>query len=263
MRVLVSITLVALLCACGKSESTDGSGGAGGGSTGGTGTGGSAGAAGSGGAAAGSGGAAGTGGSGTGGSGTGGSGTGGSGTGGSGTGGGDGGTTTDECQPLCTAIVGAACKSGPTLSSCLLTCKALTSSSKCDPSANAYFVCAKKSGIKCNALDDPYAPGCGLDWLKAIDCATTENPNPAMVTPCASYCKKVVAAGCPNNGTEAECNSNCKWAGATGTGCDDEWSAFLTCANAASFSCFLGYAAAQGCGSQFTAYSKCINAAGK
>lgn len=180
-----------------------------------------------------------------------------------GTAGSGGGTATAGCQPLCDAITAAACSGGPTNSGCLLTCKTLTSSAKCDGTANAYFDCTKTAGIQCNGAGDPYAPGCGLDWLKAIDCATTENPNPAIVTPCADYCKKVVATNCPGNGTEAECNSNCRWLGATGTGCDDEWSGFLSCANQANFSCVLGFAAAQGCGPQFGTYTKCIDDAGK
>jgi len=257
-RLLLPFFLV--YAACGGSDSNDGSGGAssGGGGSGGSATGGSGGASGAAGAA--TGGASGSGGiSGAGGSATGGSG--GAATGGSGGSGGS--STTDQCQPLCDAIVAAKCSSGPTLAGCLLTCKALTSSASCNPTADAYFACAKQSGIKCTAGGEAYAQGCGLDWLKAIDCATTANPNPAIVTPCANYCKKVVAANCPANGTEAECNSNCKWAGATGTGCDDEWGSYLTCANAANFSCLLGYAVAQGCGTTFTAYTKCINAAGK
>ncbi|MBK8998466.1 MAG: hypothetical protein IPM35_22325 [Myxococcales bacterium] len=257
MRARLVLPVLLTLAACGGNDSSDGSGGSSGGGSGGQSSGGSAG---SGGGAGASGGSAGSGTGGSAGSGTGGSSTGG--TGGSSTGGTGGSTATDNCQPLCDAIIAAKCSKGPTMSGCLLTCKALTSSAKCDPTANAYFACAKQSGIQCNAGGDAYAPGCGIDWLKAIDCATTENPNPAIVTPCATYCDKVVAAGCPLNAAKAECNSNCKWFGATGTGCDDEWGTFLGCANSANMVCVLGYAAAQGCGTQFTAYSKCIDAAG-
>jgi hypothetical protein len=116
--------------------------------------------------------------------------------------------------------------------------------------------------VQCNAQGEPVAPGCGVEWLKAIGCAVTSNPNPVMEAPCKTYCDKVVAAGCPNNGTHAECSTNCLWAGATGTGCDDEWGAFLGCANTKTFSCLLGYAVAPGCGTAFTTYTKCINAAG-
>ena len=252
MRVSYLMALLTTLGACGSStentQATGGSsgGGSGGTSSGGTSSGGAAGTAGSGGAAAGSGGVSGGGGISSGGA------------------GGSGGTTaTGECQPFCEAVTGAACSGGPTMAGCLLTCKTLTSSAKCDPTASTYFGCVKKSGVMCNAAGDPYGPGCGVDYLKAVDCATTENPNPAMVTPCADYCKKLTAANCQNSGTEAECNSNCKWLGAKGTGCDDEWGTFLTCTESAKFSCLLGYAVAQGCGSQFTAYSKCIDAAGK
>nr|HMR04562.1 hypothetical protein [Polyangiaceae bacterium] len=174
-----------------------------------------------------------------------------------------GGTANAGCKDLCSSMVGAGCANGPTSDGCLLTCKTLTSSTKCDTTSNAYMACVKSKGVTCNAAGDPVATGCGIDYLKAIDCAVKENPNPAIVAPCATYCGKVKTAACPSNGTEAECNSNCKWLGATGTGCDDEWGAFLTCANGANFSCLLGYAVAQGCGSQFAAYTKCVDAAGK
>ncbi len=248
-------TCMAALGACSSSSTTDNSGGSGGSSsgdtggtgangTGGTATGGSGGTAGATGGAAGttaSGGAAGAGAS----------------------GGADGGTANPGCQPLCDAIVAASCSKGPTMQGCLWTCKTLTSSSTCDPKAEAYFDCVKTNGVQCDAAGNPTSKTCGIAWLQAINCATTENPNPAMVGPCNTYCDKVVAANCQLNGTKDECSSNCKWLGATGTGCDDEWGAFLTCANSASFNCVLGFATAQGCGSEFTAYTKCANAAGK
>jgi hypothetical protein len=261
MRTLGLLSVLFVLSACSSENKSEGSGGAssGGTSSGGTSSGGtsSGGSAGAGGSAGSTGGSAGAGGTATGGA-------AGSSTGGAAGAGGSGGSGVNpKCQPLCDAIIGAKCSGGPTMSGCLLTCKTLTSSPKCDPTADKYFACVQSKGVQCNAAGDPYAPGCGIDWLKAIDCATTESPNPAMVTPCSDYCKKVTAKACVNNGPEAECNSNCKWLGATGTGCDDEWGTYLTCANKANFVCLLGYAAPQGCGTEFTAYTKCVNAAGK
>lgn len=239
------------LGACSSESSTNpggGGSGTGGSSTGGSATGGTAGAS--------------TGGSSTGGMAGSSGGTGG--TAGSASGGAAGGGGVNPgCDPLCTSIVAANCNNGPTKSGCLLTCKALTSSAKCDTTADAYFNCVKGTTVTCNGLGDPVATGCGLDYLKAINCATTENPNPAIVTPCSDYCDKVVAQACPNNGTKDECNSNCKWLGATGTGCSTEWATFLTCANSATFTCLLGYASAQGCGTQFKAYTDCVKAAGQ
>lgn len=264
MRTLFLTLLLASLGACGGSETTNEatggstSGGSGGSTSGGASSGGSAtgGAAGS--TSGGSAGAAASGGSA-------GSGTGGTSSGGTtatgGAGGTGGATATAGCQPLCDSITKAACKNGPTMAGCLLTCKALTSTAKCDPTANAYFACVKSKGVTCNAAGDPVSQTCGVDYLKAIGCAVNENPNPAIVAPCSTYCGKVVAAKCPGNGDSAECNTNCKWLGATGTGCDDEWGTYLTCANAATVSCVLGFAVAQGCGAKFTDYSKCINAA--
>ena len=158
---------------------------------------------------------------------------------------------------------GAGCSSGPTSEGCLLTCKSLTSSSSCDAKANAYFDCVDGVSVTCNAQGDPVATGCGVAYIEAIDCAVKANPNPAIVAPCSNYCDSVVAASCPNNGSKDDCNTNCLWLGNTGTGCNDEWTKFLTCANAATFTCLLGFAAAQGCGPDFNAYTACINAAGK
>lgn len=268
LRTLSVGALVTVLVACGSDSDTNGGGSTGGGGGGAGGTGATSGGGGSGGQAGstsgGSGGApGGTGGVGGSGGVAGSAGTGAvAGTGGSGGSGGTGGTANPGCEPLCNAIVAANCNSGPTQAGCLLTCKTLTSSASCDSSADAYFACVNDKGVQCNAAGEPVSPGCGIEWLKAIDCAVTESPNPAMVAPCATYCDKVVAANCPNNGTLAECNSNCKWLGATGTGCDDEWGSYLTCANAANFICVVGFAAAQGCGQAFTAYTKCVDAAG-
>lgn len=167
-----------------------------------------------------------------------------------------------RCDGFCKDLVDANCSDGPTMDGCLLTCKALTSSSACDTKANTYFDCIDGGTVTCNMAGDPTVTGCGLSYLDAIGCAVSENPNPSIVQPCQTYCGNVAAEMCPNNGTEMECNTNCLWAGATGTGCDDEWQTFLTCANGANWSCVLGFAVAAGCGQQFTAYSQCIDSAG-
>lgn len=145
---------------------------------------------------------------------------------------------------------------------CLLTCKALTSSAVCDDKANDYFDCADATAFECNAQGEPIAPGCGVKYLVAVDCAVKENPNPAIVDPCAEYCDAIAAANCPNNGTKEDCNTNCLWFGATGTGCDDEWSTYLDCANSVTLTCMLGYAVAVGCGPDWQTYRACIDAAG-
>lgn len=175
---------------------------------------------------------------------------------------GDGGSANDRCGPFCESLVAAMCENGPTLAGCLLTCEALTSSEICDPTAHVYFDCVEGSMITCNGAGDPVAQGCGLAYLEAIGCAVNEDPNPAVVEPCADYCDAVAAAACPGNGTVDECNTNCLWLGATGTGCGGEWETFLSCANGADISCVLGFAVAEGCGPEFEAYYACIDAAG-
>ncbi len=240
MRSVSSAFFLALVvAACGNSGSDDGAGGGGAGASGGS--------TGSGGAGA-SGGSTGSGGT--------------TGSGGGGTGGSGGSAVNPNCEPLCTDIVAAGCAEGPTMDGCLLTCKALTSSATCDPSAQDYFDCVDTAGVECNAAGEPISLGCGDEWLIAIGCAVNENPNPAIEGSCDSYCDAVVAAGCPGNGTKDECYSNCLWLGATGTGCDGEWSTFLDCANNTTFICIAGFAAAQGCGPDFQAYRDCIDAAG-
>lgn len=173
-----------------------------------------------------------------------------------------GGSANARCDAFCDELVAAMCSNGPTLAGCLLTCEALTSTEVCDPSANAYFDCVDGTAITCNAAGDPVAEGCGLVYLVAIGCAVGENPNPAIVQPCADYCDAIDVASCPGNGTVDECNTNCVWLGATGTGCDDEWGTYLTCANAANISCLLGFAVAEGCGGELETYYDCVDAAG-
>jgi hypothetical protein len=250
-------TLAFAIGACGGSDSSSNSGGTGGSGTGGSGTGGAAGSSSGGAAGSSTGGTAGSSTGGTAGSSTG-------GTAGSSSGGtaGAGGGVGDKCDPLCSAIVAANCTNGPTESGCLVTCKALTSSSTCDQKANTYFDCVAGTTVTCNAAGDPAAQGCGLQYLAAIGCAVQESPNQALVAPCSDYCDSVVTANCANNGTKDQCNTNCLWAGVTGTGCDDEWGAFLTCANGKTLTCVAGYAAAPGCGTAFTAYTQCMKAAG-
>jgi hypothetical protein len=170
------------------------------------------------------------------------------------------GNASERCESLCQAFSTSGCDNAPTQSSCMVTCLALTSSPACNSSAHDYFDCVDATTINCDAAGDPYASGCGGEWLVAIDCATTENPNPAIEGPCGTYCDKVEATACPYNGTRDACYTNCLWLGATGTGCDDEWGGYLTCANGVTMECVLGFAVAPGCGDDWTAYWDCINA---
>lgn len=183
-------------------------------------------------------------------------------TGGGGSGGGSGGSNlVDRCDATCNTLVAVGCSNGLTKAGCMVTCKALTSSPKCDPTGKAYFDCADGKKATCNGAGDPVIVDCAIANLNALNCAVGENPNPAIVGPCVSYCDAVTAKSCANNLPKAECNTNCQWAGATGIGCDDEWKNFVTCANGKPITCVVGYALSIGCGAEFKVYTNCINAA--
>jgi hypothetical protein len=234
---LIALATLALLAACESSSSSGGGGSAGT-------------------ASSGDGGSGATGGSAAGGGGSGGEATGGS--------GGGGGSGSPRCEPLCQTLAGSGCDSAPVEENCLVTCLMLTSSSACEATADDYFDCTEAATVDCNAAGEAYFPGCGDEWLVAIDCAVNENPNPAIEQPCDDYCDKIVAANCPQNGTKDECYTNCLWFGAGGTGCDDELSTYLSCANDSmtEMICIAGYAVAVGCGPAWTAYTDCMNAVG-
>jgi hypothetical protein len=168
-------------------------------------------------------------------------------------------TANERCGALCEQLVAPGCDNGLTTEGCLLTCESLTSSEACDPSASEYMDCVDAAEVTCNAAGDPAAPECGLAYLVAIGCAVTENPNPALVDPCAEYCGNIEDAMCPASGTVDECNTNCLWLGNTGTGCDEEWTAYVSCFNQANVSCLIGFAVAEGCGPDFDAYWACVN----
>ncbi|MBW2525604.1 MAG: hypothetical protein JRI23_15580 [Deltaproteobacteria bacterium] len=168
----------------------------------------------------------------------------------------------NRCEPLCQDIAASGCENGTDYDGCMITCLALTSSAVCRSSADDYFDCTESSTIACSAYDDPYYPTCGDEWLVAIGCAVTEDPNPAVEQPCSDGCDAIAAASCPNSAPRDECYTNCLWLGATGTGCDDEWLDYLECANDVTMECLLGYAVAPGCGPEFTAYWDCLDAIG-
>ncbi|MEM6989377.1 MAG: hypothetical protein AAF721_02730 [Myxococcota bacterium] len=172
-----------------------------------------------------------------------------------------GGPGAPPCEALCADLVDAACDSGPTLAGCQLTCQALTSSDSCDATAATYFECVAEGDVTCNGIGEPVVEGCAVAYLEAIGCAVSENPNPELVEPCATHCDNIAEAACPANASVEDCNTNCLWLGATGTGCDDEWAGYLTCFDEAEVSCLVGFAVAAGCGPAFTAYSDCIDAA--
>ena len=98
--------------------------------------------------------------------------------------------------------------------------------------------------------------------LVAIDCAVTENPNPAIETPCRDVCEAIEAADCGLNKPRNECYTDCLWLGNTGTGCDGEWATYVDCANNVTLECLVGFAVAPGCGGDWDAYWQCINNVG-
>jgi len=144
----------------------------------------------------------------------------------------------------------------------MLTCQALTSAPECDQTGLAYFDCTKGKTASCNAAGDPEVTACATAYTAAIDCAANASPNPAIESACATYCDGVAAKGCEKSAPKSECNTNCRWAGATGIGCDSEWGNFLDCANSHALACVAGYAISALCGAEFKVYTKCMNSAG-
>lgn len=164
-----------------------------------------------------------------------------------------------RCQSFCDAVTYLSCPEGPTKSSCLLSCQMMTPSPKCDPTGNTFFQCAEVNGIKCNILGKPVANNCDDQWMDAIRCAVNESPNAAMVDPCKTYCEKVDALKCLASPTVEDCNTSCMWLGTKGTGCEDKWGTYLSCANLGTLKC---PATAPACDSDLNAYSTCLKNAG-
>ncbi|MBW2454948.1 MAG: hypothetical protein JRI68_10570 [Deltaproteobacteria bacterium] len=177
-------------------------------------------------------------------------------------GGGSHGTGSDRCEPLCQQLSVTSCDHTVGYDGCMLTCLSLTSAAACSSEADNYFDCTQGKPVQCSSWGDPYFQGCGDEYLIAVDCAVSEDPNPAMEQPCDEFCDNKVNTGCASDNPKSECYTNCQWLGATGTGCDDEWMTYLDCANAATWSCVLEYAVPQGCGPDWMSYYDCLDAVG-
>lgn len=173
--------------------------------------------------------------------------------------GGGGPTANERCTPFCDELVATNCDNGLTTEGCLLWCESLTSAQACEATAHEYFDCVDGETLVCNGAGDAVAPGCAVDYLVAIECAVTENPNPAIVEPCMEHCGLIQDAACPNNGELDQCLTNCLWSGNTGLGCDGEWTTYVECFNQSNVSCVLGFAIGEGCGPDYQAYLACLN----
>lgn len=168
----------------------------------------------------------------------------------------------DRCEPICEDFAMSGCGNGTDYDGCMITCLALTSSSSCRSSADDYFDCSDSTTVECNAWDQPHYPTCGDEWLIAVGCAVTENPNEAVEQPCDEACDAIQVADCDYTKPKQECYNDCLWWGATGTGCDDEWADYLDCANSVTMECLFGVAVAPGCGPEYGAYWECLDAIG-
>jgi hypothetical protein len=137
------------------------------------------------------------------------------------------------CAELCAKEATISCPAQQTVADCRTGCSLALANPKCTQTTEALFECAKTATPACGDDGKAMLKGCEAQTLLASGCFLTNAVDPAMSTPCATFCGRVAATQCPNDGTVADCIGGCSVMGNLIAGCGAPWNGYITCANAA------------------------------
>jgi hypothetical protein len=164
----------------------------------------------------------------------------------------------DGCTRLCTAEAAAACSASGTLQSCIVGCQLLVGNPSCATQTQALFACTDGKTAACDQSGNATFAGCGVQELESEACFLQNATDPALQTPCATYCAGVTAAKCPNDDPSG-CAAACPVLGNLVPGCDGSWKDYVECADTATFTCGSdGKASAAGCTVQALTFFVCL-----
>lgn len=138
------------------------------------------------------------------------------------------------CAQLCAKEATITCPAQQTLADCRSGCSLALANPKCTQTTQALFTCSKTATPICGTDGKATLQGCEPQTLLAGGCFLTNAVDPAMSSPCATFCGKVAATKCPNDGTAADCVGGCTVMGNLIAGCATTWNAYVLCANGAS-----------------------------
>ncbi len=163
----------------------------------------------------------------------------------------------DGCNQLCTKEVAAACTAGPTLDSCLVGCRVMLANPTCASAGQGLFSCVQTDTASCDASGNVAFNACQIQQLATGLCFLQNANDPALGTPCATYCAGVSAANCPNDNPSG-CQAGCQVIGNLVPGCDTAWKNYVTCANASTLTCDTnGKAGSSACAAQALLFWAC------
>jgi hypothetical protein len=137
------------------------------------------------------------------------------------------------CAELCAKEATITCPAQQAQADCRSGCSLALANPKCTQTTEALFTCSKTATPICGTDGKATLQGCEAQTLLAGGCFLTNAVDPAMSSPCATFCGKVATAKCPNDGTIADCIGGCTVMGNLLAGCGATWSAYVTCANGA------------------------------
>jgi hypothetical protein len=137
------------------------------------------------------------------------------------------------CAELCAKEATVTCPAQQTQADCRTGCSLALANPKCTQTTEALFTCSKTATPICGSDGKATLQGCEAQTLLAGGCFLTNAVDSTMTSPCATFCGKVAATKCPNDGTVADCVGGCTVMGNLIAGCGTQWRAYVTCADGA------------------------------
>jgi hypothetical protein len=163
----------------------------------------------------------------------------------------------EGCDALCAKEATAMCPNQGSVASCVLGCRALLNNPSCTSQTEALFACERTSTVSCDSSGKASLDSCLVQTLSSAACFLQSTSDPALTGPCTKFCAESAAVKCPND-SPSSCQQSCMVVGNLIPACDPAWSAYVTCADSASFSCGSdGKAWAPACAFQALTYLAC------
>lgn len=165
----------------------------------------------------------------------------------------------DRCAALCATNAESGCANAPGQRECAQQCRVSLQKAECHDDFDLFFACAERVEVECDAEGDVTLPGCDNELALAGVCLLANVPAPELREPCEEYCANAAPAQCPNTETDLACVLGCQVSGSLYPSCSQPWSAFLSCAEGATFYCDDdGNALPEGCEAEYLLFAACI-----
>jgi hypothetical protein len=145
----------------------------------------------------------------------------------------------DACTRICAEAQLAMCENADSLVQCVEGCRFAIQIEECSEEWDAVFACQDAvEEVTCNSDGEPEWPGCGDEYISALDCVYNDALDPDLEQPCTELCEASESVTCDNSAATGDCVTGCQLIGTAIPVCSEQFTAYTECgATAEEFMC--------------------------